>query len=254
MGLFDFLTYKSKPVEIATAAQTVCTECDITKTHRVVELLQVPDAQRDDNWRLTFYENVLSASFACGDPQTFTGPDGFRYFALHIPGPDQPFEPFCIRNLKDDFLLTNGIGVVINPADHSADWVFSYGDIVNLHINKEFYTQIDTVQLQKEEQVNESERILVAQPSESYLPGQTRQVLKSFLQSTGVKRPKVMLISRTVQGKVIQQLAFNVFREDFRSADELNDRLQQISWFLPKHYIILSVPRKSGFAKDFADL
>ena len=90
--------------------------------------------------------------------------------------------------------------------------------------------------------------------SETYLPGQTRQILKSFLQSIGIKRPKIMMVCRTIEGQVIQELAFNIFRENFHSIDQLNYRLQQISWFLPRHYVILSLPKNSNFTDNFDDL
>src|SRR5688572_25906396 len=116
-----------------------------------MDLFQVSQEQRGDSWRHTFYENVKSASFACGDPQTFTGPDGFPYFILRTPEPNKPFESFCLRNMKDDFLLDKGFGVVINPRENSVDWVFSHGDIVNLHLNNDFFTKTDNIELQNEE-------------------------------------------------------------------------------------------------------
>lgn len=254
MRLFDFLKRKDRTIEKPVQPQAERPECDITKTQLIDSLFQIPQEQRDENWRQTFYENVPTASFACGNPQVFKGPDGFPYFVLRTPEPNIPFESFCIRNMKDDFLLEKGLGVAINPKDNSVDWVFSYGDIVNLHLNKEFFTKTDKVEIQNEETIKQGEKLLLAQPSESFLPGQTRQALKSFLQSIGIKRPKIMMVCRTIDGQVIQELAFNIFREDFESIDHLNYRLKQISWFLPRHYIVLSLPRDSNFTNNFADL
>jgi hypothetical protein len=254
MGLFDFLKTKDKPTEKTIQQKADRPECDITKTQVMVDLFQTPQSERDDKWRQTFYENVQSASYACGNPQTFTGPDGFRYFVLKTPEADKPFESFCIRNMKDDFLLDKGFGVAINPRDNAVDWVFSYGDIVNLHLNKEFFTKTDTVELENVETIKKDEQVLLAQPSESYLPRQTRLILKSFLQSIGIKRPKIIMVCRKVDKQVIQELAFNIFPEDFPSVEHLNQRLKQISWFLPKHYVVLSLPKGSNFTSNFADL
>lgn len=254
MGLFDFLKPKDKQTEKIVQPKVDRPECDITKTQVMVELFQVPQEQRDDKWRRTFYENVQTASYACGNPQIFTGPDGFPYFTLRTPEPNKPFESFCIRNMKDDFLLEKGLGVAINPRDNSVDWVFSYGDIVNLHLNKEFVTKTDTIEIQNEETIKKNEEVLIAQPSESFLPKQTRQSLRTFLQSIGIKRPKIMMVCRTIDGQVVQELAFNIFREDFQSIDQLNYRLKQISWFLPRHYVVLSLPKGSNFTNHFADL
>jgi hypothetical protein len=63
-----------------------------------------------------------------------------------------------------------------------------------------------------------------------------------------------MMVCRTIDGQVIQELAFNIFREDFQSIDQLNYRLGQISWFLPRHYIVLSLPKEANFTEGFADL
>lgn len=254
MGLFDFLKTKDKTIKKPVQPKADRPECDITKTQLMVDLFKIPQEQRDENWRQTFYDNVQTASFACGNPQVFNGPDGFPYFVLQTPEPNKPFESFCIRNMKDNFLLDKGFGVAINPKDNSVDWVFSYGDIVNLHLNKELFTKTDTVEIQNEEKIKKNEKVLLAQPSESFLPRQTRQALKSFLQSIGIKRPKIMMVCRTIDGQVIQELAFNIFREDFESIDHLNYRLKQISWFLPKHYVVLSLPKDSNFTNNFADL
>jgi hypothetical protein len=63
-----------------------------------------------------------------------------------------------------------------------------------------------------------------------------------------------MMVCRTINGQVIQELAFNIFREDFQSIDQLNRRLEQISWFYRGHYIVLSLPKKANFTEGFADL
>ncbi len=254
MGFLDFLKTKNKPTDKISQIKVDRPECDITKTQLMVDLFLIPQEQRDENWRQTFYQNVQTASYACGSPQVFTGPDGFPYFILQTPKPNKPFESFCIRNMKEDFLLDKGFGVAINPKENSVDWVFSYGDIVNLHLNKEFSTQTDTIDIQNVDTLKKDENVLLAQPSETFLPRQARQALKSFLQSIGIKRPKIMMVCRTIEGQVIQELAFNIFREDFQSIEQLNYRLKQISWFLPRHYVILSLPKKSNFTSNFADL
>jgi hypothetical protein len=254
MGLFDFLKPKDKTPHTIVKAKASRPECDISKTQLLVHLFTVPSEQRDEAWLRTFYDNVQAASYACGNPQLFSGPDGFPYFVLKTPEPNKPFESFCIRNMKDDFLLERGFGVAINPTENSVDWVFSYGDIVNLHLNQEFATKTDTVEIKNEELLKEDEKVLIAQPSELFFPSQARKALKTFLQSIGINRPKMMMVCRTIDGQPIQELAFNIFPEDFESVDHLNYRLKQISWFLPRHYVILSVPKKSKLADHFANL
>src|SRR4029078_5915006 len=114
-------------------------ECDILKTQVILDLLSIPADKRDERWNQKFLTDIRTASFACTDPQIVKGPDGFPYFGLTTPEPGKPFTSYCIKNMAEDFLMDNGYGVVINPNENSADWVFSYGDIVNLQLNDVFY-------------------------------------------------------------------------------------------------------------------
>ena len=254
MGLFDIFKKKEIPTIDIQQNKTDRSECDISKTQIMVELFSVPKMQRDDKWKQSFLEGVQTASFACANPQITIGPDGFPYFTLSTPEPNTSFESFCIRNMKDDFLLERGFGITINPKENSVEWVFSYGDILNLHLNKEFYSTTSNAEIKNEDTIAKGEEILIAQPSETYLPKEARAVIKKHLQANGIKQPKIMMICRKVEGVIVQELAFNIFREDFSSTDQLNHLMLQISWFLPRHYIILSLPKNSNLTKKFDNL
>lgn len=225
--------------------------CDINKTSIISELIKTPRESRDEKWLESFYENVKTASFACGNPQTNHGPDGFPYFELHSPQPGTPFDSFCISNLTD-YILQNGLGVVINPSENGADWVFSHGDILNLALNGEFFSPITNPPLAESEVLSASEEVMIAQPSESYLPLQTRSILKSFLTYLGVAEPKMMMIIRKREDSVTQELAFNVFPEDSSNNEEFNFKLQQICWFLPRHYIVVGFSKHTDIAANLA--
>src|SRR6266700_1829474 len=112
-------------------------ECDVSKIDSIVDLFQIPDDQRDDHWKQHFYDAVIDASFACRDPQVFGGPDGFPYFALMTPEPFKAFESYCLCNLVE-FATDDGFGVVINPTESGANWVFTYGDLVTLRMFNTF--------------------------------------------------------------------------------------------------------------------
>ena len=254
MGLLDFFKTKSKPTETIQPKKADRTECDISKTQIIVDLLSIPKDQRDEKWQQIFFENVQTASFACNDPQVIIGPDGFPYFSLATPKPNKQFESFCIKNMKDDFLLEKGFGVIVNPIEDSVDWVFTYGNIVNFHLNNEFYTETDFLEIKTEETIKNDEEVLIAQPSDKYLPKQTRNIIRKYMQNRGIKHPKIMMICRKYQGELIQELAFNVFKEDFSSIEQLNNFMHQLSWFLPSHYIIVSVPKHSNLTQNFGDL
>lgn len=261
MNLFHFFSPKKKTVSPPAVVAAKRYECNINNTGVVATLFKIPREQRDGQWYNAFYKHVGTASFACGRPQTLIGPDGFTYFILRTPEEAQPFESFCIQNMKDDFLLERGWGVVFNPtASGTADWVFTHGNILNLHLTGQFFSvpeesdtqNIDFVKtvgvLKKEEQV------MIAQPSEAYLPKATRKALRHFLQSKGIKAPMVMMLSSYSGGKTLRKLALNIPPENYPVTSQLDHLMQQVGWFLPNDYLLVPLSKTSALAKDFYPL
>lgn len=152
--------------------------------------------------------------------------------------------------MKDDFLLEQGLGVVINPSSPTGpDWVLTYGDILNFHLVNEFYTTAETPfsKPQHDEVIAESEEVMVGQPAGSVLPPVARKVLGAFLQSNGVAVPKVaLLMRRTGNGAgVAQDLAFNLTPESFESEAACRTVMQQLAWFLPRHYSLVGLAEQA---------
>jgi hypothetical protein len=219
----------------------------------MVDLFATPKEQRDDQWRKTFLENVETASFMKGDPELLTGPDGFPYFVMRTPIPMQPFESFCIRNMKDDFILHNGWGIVINPTEEGGDWVFTYGDIVNLHVSQKFYSEIQPPVLPASEVITAEEEVLIGQPSETFVPMHTRNIIRSFLKKNGIERPSFMMMARKMHGTVVNQLVFNIFKEE-HSPEQIEHLMRPISWLLPRHYILIIIPKDSDLVRNFGEI
>lgn len=213
---------------------------DLEKTQILVELFTVSKDQRDDNWKKKFLTNVDMASFCSRDPQVMLGPDGFPYFSLYLPEPNKEFQCFVLKHMKDDFLLSKGIGVVICPGENSAEWVFSYGDILNYHLSGQFYTVEDHKDLSPI--ADDSEKVLVGQPDEKYFPKAARDVLRRYLATKGVTDPKILLM---VRGSV-KELVFNMTAEVFQSPQQYEDVMNRISWFLPRHYVYSSGASMEG--------
>jgi hypothetical protein len=226
---------------------------DLAKTDILSRLFQTPKTERDNGWKQQLFANVADAAFRCANPQVIKGPDDFPYFILFLPDPYQQFQAFTIRHMVDDFLLQSGYGIVINPKGNQADWVFSYGDIVNFRINGEFYTTIDRPQIKEKETV-EDEKTLIAQPPEKYLPKQARSVIRDFLKSLGIERPQIMLVTKIINGVPVEELAFNLQPRQFPSVKHFEFTMEHLSWFLPRHYVILTFPEGSQPATGFSDL
>jgi hypothetical protein len=261
MGLFDVFKKKSN-VENVTASpesdqhsEATTTKAktayfgDLEKTRAISQLVQTEYEERDVTWQQDFLSVVAQASFKCGDPQVISGPDGFPYVQLFVPEANQQFQCYVIENMKDDFLLNLGYGVVINPVGGQPDWVFTYGDIVNLHVNKVFYTHEATAFSKnvQDEVIQDKEEVFVGQPSEYILPLATRQVLNQFLQAQGVSKPKIALMQRKNKNgdDISQDLVFNITPENFGNEEEYRVVMQHLGWFLPRHYSFAGMSERS---------
>ena len=219
------------------------------------ELLQTPDANRDDRWREGFFENVIDASFQMKEPPVIQGPDGFPYLALHSPDPYKGFEAFCICNLIE-YVNTDGFGIVINPGLKDPGWVFTYGELLTYRMFGVFEVKTGKEQRQSFEKhaLEREEQVLIGQPSEEFLPGVARVAIKRFLkEGFGVSDLGVFLMFRK-EDNPPSQLVFSLFPDDFSNEEEFAGVFRAISWFLPRHYPVVTLPRESSLVKDFLPL
>lgn len=189
--------------------------CDPANTERIIELLKTLKENRDEKWDEEFLKHIASACFSESLPQIIIGSDSFPYFVLNTNEHYNPFELYFINKLKDTFLLENGVGVIINPLKNNSEWTFTYGDILNLHLNKEFITKNITSDLPDQNLNQIDTNIQYSHPSKNYLPIYTRNLLKKYLNKIGVKNPKVMLINIIKGNFTSQELVFNISINDF---------------------------------------
>ncbi|MCB0649312.1 MAG: hypothetical protein KDC49_21730 [Saprospiraceae bacterium] len=259
MGLLNLFKKKNANIPTQASSQNESGKepyyGDLKKTDILHRLVRVPKEDRNEEWQQRFLENVSEASFRCGEPQVIVGPDGFPYFQLFLPEPNKAFQCFVISHLKNDCLLDAGIGVVINPGSEDADWVFSYGDILNFHLNQTFYTNEGSLFSKKTESevLSVAEEVLVAQPSEKLLPDFVRKLLADFLKRNGINKPRIALMMRNQEDEigVTQDLVFNVTQADFQNEDTYHYVMQAIAWHLPRHYSFIGLDEKilgDGFA------
>lgn len=257
-GRLSILRLCSRP--FSSRQSTPCVE----KVQKLATLFTIPSDSRDDLWRSVFYANVTEASLKMNSPNVKKGPDGFSYLHLTVPVSNEPFAAYSIEMLRE-FLITNAVGVVIESSENSVEWVFSHGDILNLHLNGEYYSQIENVGdrigvVSDENSTTENNNIvikagseiLVGAPSESYLPIATRNALRSFMELSGVINPKVTLLARkpnVEDGKVgvtNKELCFYCEEENISLTAKKDINIiykEGVPWFLPRHYQILYVDR-----------
>lgn len=216
---------------------------DLEKTITINQLMQTPFEERDEQWRDLFLKYIDEANLKLGEPEVALSNDGFPYIQLQTVTPGESFQAFVIKK-QLDIILEQGFGVVINAHLEQPDWIFSYGDLVNLKLNGSFYT--DNRMFSNPDEyvgISKDEEILVGQPSEDIFPSFLRRHIREFLQYSGVKNPKLMLIARnyTDEVRASQDLVFNIIPLQFPSEKDFNTIMNTLRWFLPKHYSFFGV-------------
>ncbi|NUM49434.1 MAG: hypothetical protein HUU38_32440 [Anaerolineales bacterium] len=226
--------------------------CDPSHLPTILSLLATPDDQRGPEWVSQFYAHIVDCSMTDDIPQVFFGPDHFPYFGLKTPPTDQPYQEFCIRSVLEK-LTEDGVGVAINRVGLDAEWVFSYGDLLTLRM-------FGTLEGPAPEAGSDAapraqgNQVLVSHPSDAYLPGYARKVLREYLQKMmGIAEPRVLLLSRPGITPP-QELVFSVFREDFATQEIFQGAMGALRWFLPRHYGVVSVPKDSSLGEYFQAL
>lgn len=216
---------------------------DLEKTITINQLMEIPFAERDEAWRDAFLKHIDGANLKLGDPEVILSNDGFPYIQLQTVSTGESFQAFVIKNqLKT--LIGQGFGIALNAHLKQPDWVFSYGDLVNLRLNGVFYTDRGVFSHPDAYKgVDNDEEILVGQPSEAIFPNDLRHHIREFLQYSGVKNPKIMLIARnyTDEELATQDLVFNIMPTQFASEKDFNTIMNTLQWFLPKHYSFFGV-------------
>jgi hypothetical protein len=201
---------------------------DLEKTQEVEALFAQPGERRDRAWRERLYIAIGDASMAAGDPQVFTGPDGFPYFALHLPPIGEGFETFCVNHVLEP-CTENGFGCVVHDRQGQAGWVFTYGNLWSQRVAGRF----DATPADDEGQakvLTETEHVLVGAPSDELLPPWARKVLRAHLRAAGIAEPKVAAVSRPDRHPS-WSLALTL--------PEGEEAAHRVTWFVPPHMGVL---------------
>ena len=210
---------------------------DIERTREVVTLFQTPQEQRDEAWRAAYFAAIPDAALAAGDPQLIQGPDGFPYAVLRTPERDESFSGYSVSTVLDQ-VTESGVGLVINPREGAPDWVFSYGDLLELRLLGELRSH-EPGSGHTEAPVIGGERVMVGEPGETYLPMYARRVLAGYLKKSGIAEPAALLMYRPSEGG--NTLVFPFTPEQFGSGAGLRRMLASISWFLPRNYLVMAM-------------
>ena len=207
---------------------------DPAKTQTVADLFAEAREGRDEAWRERFYAAVPDASLMAFDPQVNQGPDEFPYFHLAIPDPG-PVTPFCVTHLLE-VVLDNGFGIAIfgdSSRLEGQEWVFTYGDLLSYSLFGRFDGD-PAAQL-----ASGGDKVLVAAPSEAYLPARARKAMGNFVRRMyHHPDPRIALVCDPQA-----TLMINLTLEDYDGdAGKLSAAVHYLSWFLPRTYNIAPMP------------
>lgn len=208
------------------------------------ELLKISQPKRDHAWEQNFARVLPYGKFTLLFEDAKPGPDGWPYLFVKS---DPEGTEYGAQLLN--WLSTRGIGLAINPEQSMPDFVLSYGMTWNFKergsiVTEEKGSRPQTTRLE----FKQGDQVLVGQPTEAYLPGYVRKILKQFLMDQGVLAPKIAVIQNKDQTQ--SDLAFSLESLGGPTADEHAGIAEALAWFLPAHYSVALVSEKviAGFA------
>jgi hypothetical protein len=190
------------------------------------------------DWHKRFDAVVPGAPMRVGE--SFTGPDGFPYAALHRPGSGATVAD------RLDACLADGTGIVVYGPTGEVEWVFNYGAVWSYRA----FGTFDAWPPGAEPRPSSSRQIFTGAPSDAMVPPYVRAVLRRHLESLGVE-PLVMLVQEPDAAPPMS-LMFPVYADAYPDHASYDYVMQGLVWYLPRHYGLLGGVR--SFADDFVPL
>lgn len=214
----------------------------IAATLELKALLEIDPNNRRGAWHGRLMTCLPQAIFSCGEPDIIFNSAGFTYYNLEIPTIDAEGnitgdnKRYHLPELIDTFLITEGVGIVLEARHPQQTIDMSYGDILGFHLHRTFAEPQEHIfQTDKPaiDIIREGAEIIIEQISEQILPANTLSLLEAVLQHFGVATPEIKLLyfPETQQHELIFSLEADSF-----SAQETQLLLQKLGWFLPRYY------------------
>lgn len=198
----------------------------------MTEILQVPEAQRDSSWENQFFQALMMSNLKLLSPEAQAGPDNWPYLLADIDekGTESVHKIF-------NWLAEKGIGLALNPMKEYPDYVFSYGMIWSFKETGYFFKPTPNRD-DGSVQFNIGSLVHAGSPTEEYLPGYVKNIIKEFFRDQGILRPRILLISTDREN---YDLAISLESLGNPPESEHQGVAEAISWFLPPHYSLLLV-------------
>lgn len=198
------------------------------------ELTSVADENRNEDWEDRFLHGLSLANLELLSEDPQTGPDGWPY--LMATTSEKATEP-SQKILA--WLASRGIGLVVNPQKSYPDFILTYGMIWNFRETGRFIDRRVNVKAGKIEMA--TDQVRTGEPTEKFLPGDVRKILREFMRDQGILRPRIAVIEN--EGHA--DLAFSLESLGNSPEHEHASIAEAFGWFLPTHYPIVFVSEKS---------
>ncbi len=205
-------------------------------------LLKIPDKNRDEKWEDQFLQAFTQTSVQVLSPDPQNGPDNWPYLMVEInPQAKEPSQRIL------EWLSLRGIGLVINPHKDFPDFVMSFGMIWNFRKTGRFIHRLPAIPTGEwkaewtAEWTTETKLLKSGPPTEDFLPGFVRKIIREFFRDQGLLDPKILMISND---ELNFDLAFSLESLGSPPVTEHEGIAEAIGWFLPGHYSLVLISDK----------
>ena len=233
MGLFDIFKKKT-PKENKTESTTL------------ESLFNTPLIMRDDIWGKEFNQIIKNQKFSKISDKFLEDENEMKYLNLHIDSNSNNSINHYISSC-----LENGNGIYISNENKDYEWIFTFGDLIDFHLNETFYSNRISSPFSGEviDTLFHNEETTIGQPSENYLPEIAKKHITTFLSTFGLQNIKIALIWWRKSNEIT--LAFEIVPQMFQSAnqDMLDSLLYYLKWYLPNYYNIIFIEGNEYFKK-----
>ncbi|MEZ0392733.1 MAG: hypothetical protein ACAH59_10990 [Pseudobdellovibrionaceae bacterium] len=207
------------------------------------ELVQMSDEQRTQDWENQFFHALTEGKLKLISPEPQTGPDNWPYLLTETSEEATESTQKLIAWLSE-----RGIGLAINPMKEYPDYVFSYGMLWSFRESGFFYKPIAERPIGAV-QFETSKLVHAGPPTEEFLPGYVRKILRDFFRDQGILKPQILVISTD---GVNYDLALSLESLGKPPDQEHQGIAEAISWFLPPHYSLMLISEEG--LPPFSDL
>ncbi len=234
---------------------------DLERTRQLAALFGLPAGERDARWTEAFFDAAWCASVALAEPQVFTGPDGFPYLRLDVPG-EGAFDSQCLANLAGS-CLDHGVGAAFfaspGAPPEAAQFVLSLGLIDSLvRYDSPAGDPVDAAEAALPPEagvftpeprgggdamrVEKTHEVLVGTPSADYLPPHLARSLHGHLTGGwGMTDPTVQLVA-DLSMRPHRSLVIGRKRSEFPADAPVDEMVQALIWHLDPGRMLMLMP------------